>query len=60
MPRVADAIRAAESVLGDSGRVLVRYSGTEALARVMVEGQEAALVDAQARMIADAVEDSLA
>ncbi len=60
VPRVADAIRAAESVLGDSGRVLVRYSGTEALARVMVEGQEAALVDAQARMIADAVEDSLA
>ncbi len=60
VPRVADAIRAAESALGDSGRVLVRYSGTEALARVMVEGQEAALVDAQARMIADAVEDSLA
>jgi phosphoglucosamine mutase len=39
MPGVARAIRAAESELGTDGRVLVRYSGTEALARIMVEGE---------------------
>ncbi len=60
VPRIANAIRSAETTLGDSGRVLVRYSGTEALARVMVEGEEASVVDEQARMIADAVEDALA
>jgi phosphoglucosamine mutase len=37
IPAVAQAIRAAEEDLQDSGRVVVRYSGTESLARVMVE-----------------------
>jgi phosphoglucosamine mutase len=39
VPAVAQAIRAAEEDLKDSGRVVVRYSGTEALARVMVEAE---------------------
>jgi phosphoglucosamine mutase len=38
MPAVAAAIQSAEEALGANGRVLVRYSGTEALARVMIEG----------------------
>lgn len=38
LPTVMTKIREAESTLGDRGRVVVRYSGTEALARVMVEG----------------------
>lgn len=35
---VQDAIKAAEDKLGDQGRVLVRYSGTQSMCRVMVEG----------------------
>ncbi|MCC6160610.1 MAG: phosphoglucosamine mutase [Deltaproteobacteria bacterium] len=39
MPEVARRISAAEKSLGESGRILVRYSGTETKARVMVEGE---------------------
>src|SRR6185436_20306414 len=39
VPELAVAIRRAESVLADRGRVLVRYSGTESLIRIMVEGE---------------------
>ena len=38
MPGIADAIKSVESELGERGRVLVRYSGTQPLCRVMVEG----------------------
>ncbi|WP_462269527.1 phosphoglucosamine mutase [Desulfobacter sp.] len=40
VPMIADAIQAVESQLGSQGRVLVRYSGTQPLLRVMVEGPE--------------------
>ncbi|MGA3034753.1 MAG: phosphoglucosamine mutase [Terracidiphilus sp.] len=39
IPPVVKAIRAAENELKDSGRVVIRYSGTEALARVMIEAE---------------------
>jgi phosphoglucosamine mutase len=39
LPLVHQAIRAAESALERRGRLVVRYSGTEALARVMIEGE---------------------
>lgn len=52
LPGVAAAIRAAEASFGDSGRVLVRFSGTEPLARVMVEGPELERVEAFANRIA--------
>jgi phosphoglucosamine mutase len=53
--RVKEAVRAAERVLGDQGRVLLRPSGTEPLVRVMVEGRESRQVAQIARDIADAV-----
>jgi phosphoglucosamine mutase len=56
---VATAISQAEEQLGESGRVLVRYSGTETLARVMVEGKDNASVQAHARNIAAAIEAAL-
>lgn len=60
LTRVNDEIRAVEGAFGDSGRVLVRFSGTEPLARVMVEGPEQSLVEAAARRIAGAIELELA
>jgi phosphoglucosamine mutase len=40
VPEIMDAIRYVESKLGDKGRVLVRYSGTQPFCRVMVEGPD--------------------
>lgn len=54
------AVRAAEDAMGDSGRVLVRTSGTEPLVRVMVEAETQDVADAHARTIADVVEAQLA
>lgn len=59
LPSVAAEIRAAEEAFGGAGRVLVRYSGTELLARVMVEGPDAARVDESARRIADAIRTAI-
>lgn len=53
---VQDAVRAAEAELGDSGRVLLRPSGTEPVVRVMVEAATAEEADRHAHAIADIVE----
>lgn len=52
---VQAAIKKAENALGDSGRILVRYSGTEMVCRVMVEGLETKQVTNLAKSIASAV-----
>jgi len=54
-PRIQQAVIAAEKELADTGRVLLRPSGTEPLIRVMVEGQDASLVETLAHQIADIV-----
>lgn len=53
---VAEAIRAGEAELGDSGRILVRASGTEPLVRVMAEGPEREQLETICRRIVSVVE----
>jgi len=60
LPAVMKAIREVESRMGGDGRVLVRYSGTEMKARVMVEGPDLPSIQADARAIADALQAALA
>lgn len=55
LPRVQSAIRNARSVLGRNGRAFVRYSGTQSLCRVMVEGRTLSIAERIARNIADAI-----
>ena len=57
---VQDAVAAAEAELGQTGRVLLRPSGTEPLVRVMVEAADQADADRIARSLADVVKDNLA
>ena len=52
VPAIVDAIRAAEARLAGAGRVLVRYSGTEAVLRVMIEGRDREVVQGLAEGIA--------
>ena len=56
MPDVTRLIADVEQRLAGSGRLLVRYSGTEMLARVMVEGADQAQIGAMAREIGDAIQ----
>jgi phosphoglucosamine mutase len=59
IPAVAAAIRAAEEELKDSGRVVIRYSGTEPLARVMIEAESEEAMRLHANAIADAIRAEL-
>jgi phosphoglucosamine mutase len=54
VPALARAIDEAERRLGDRGRVLVRYSGTEPLLRIMMEGPERAEIESLVRSVEDA------
>ena len=56
---ISEAVKAAENRLGDSGRVLLRASGTEPLIRVMVEAASDSLAQEVARELADIVKSEL-
>lgn len=59
VPAIASELKAVTDTLAGRGRVLLRYSGTEALARVMVEGEDAAEIEALAHRLAEAVDSEL-
>ncbi len=52
LPKVTAAARAVEDRLGDDGRLVLRYSGTEPLARIMIEGPDQPSIDALAEELA--------
>jgi phosphoglucosamine mutase len=60
LPSVAEVMSTVESRLSGNGRLLVRYSGTEPLLRVMLEGQDEAEIRKWGQEIVDAVRDALA
>jgi len=55
IPEMQAAIKAAERELGDKGRVLIRYSGTQSMCRVMVEGPTEEMTGRLAQTLADMV-----
>ncbi len=59
IPAVAAAIRAAEDELRNTGRVVIRYSGTEALARVMIEAESESAMRHHAEAIASAIRQEI-
>jgi phosphoglucosamine mutase len=59
LPRVAAAARAVEDELGADGRLVLRYSGTEPLARVMIEGPDQETIEVLARKLAAVLADEL-
>ncbi len=59
IPSVAEAIADAERALEGTGRVVIRYSGTEALARVMIEAEDHGQMRHHADAIAGAIQQEL-
>jgi len=59
LPEVSRALADAQSALGENGRVVLRYSGTEQLARVMVEAEHEADVRRYSQSLADALRSSI-
>jgi phosphoglucosamine mutase len=59
IPEIAAVVKTVEERLGGNGRVLIRYSGTEPLLRVMLEGQNRGEIEGLAREIVNVVEKHL-
>ena len=59
IPDVKKLIDSVEAELGDKGRILIRYSGTEPLLRVMIEGENQQRIESLARQIGAAVKQQI-
>jgi len=59
LPEVSRALAEARYTLGENGRIVLRYSGTEPLARVMVEAEDAGQVEHFVNRIADAIRNAV-
>lgn len=59
LPEVNSEVERIEEQLKGRGRLLVRYSGTENLARVMIEGEDQAKIEEQARVLAGIIERAI-
>ncbi|MBI3933903.1 MAG: phosphoglucosamine mutase [Acidobacteria bacterium] len=59
LPALTEQIRSSEQSLGSAGRIVVRYSGTEPVVRVMVEAETEALMEFHAAAIVRAIERSI-
>jgi phosphoglucosamine mutase len=58
-PSIQAQVETSRAVLGASARILLRYSGTENLARVMIEGQDAAVIEREAQAIAAVIQETI-
>ena len=58
-PEITNMKKEIEASLGESGRINVRYSGTEPVVRIMIEGQDKAEIKGYARQMADAIHKNL-
>jgi len=59
VPAIQNTAREIENTLGSEGRLLLRYSGTEALARVMIEGKDQQEIETQAAELAAVIKENL-
>ena len=59
VPEILDAIKSVESELGDRGRVLVRYSGTQPLCRIMVEGPHEGDTQSYCNQLSEIIKNSI-
>lgn len=58
-PPIQEQIEKSRTRLGESARILLRYSGTENLARVMIEGADAAIIEREANEIAKVIQETI-
>lgn len=59
VPSIVEVIAQVEAELKDEGRLLVRYSGTQSMCRIMVEGPTDEITDKYCRQVADVVRTAL-
>ncbi len=59
-PKIREQVALSQTILGQDARILLRYSGTENLARVMIEGADALLIAREAHAIARVVQETIA